>query len=154
MKKKWLKVQHCSFHQDMAWRRMVTSHFSLHYNLTSVVSWMPAFVTTCRVSDIGRAFKGWKFLSFHEICMTFLKKKKKQFSGQFIKFPKLKQKSMTLTSVVTLTFDPRSWKIDKVTPGYQFNVPSQNKVNPTNGLGGVRGHTYIHTDRGLTSIII
>jgi len=34
--------------------------------------------------------------SFHEICMTFLKKNKKsQFSGKFIKFPKLKQKSMT-----------------------------------------------------------
>ena len=76
-----------------------------------------------------------------------------QFSGQFIKFPKFKQKSMTLTSVVTLTFDPRSWKIDKATPGYQINIPPQNKVNPSNGLGGVRGqtdiHTYTQTHRGL-----
>ena len=48
-----------------------------------------------------------------------------------------------MTYVVILIFDPRSCKIDKVTPGYQINIPHQNKVNPTNGLGGV----WAQTDR-------
>ena len=79
-----------------------------------------------------------------------------QFAGYFIKFPALFKKCRKMTSVVTLTFDPRSCNIDKVTPRYDITIPPQNKFNPTNGRGGVRGQTHIHThtNRRLTSIII
>ena len=58
---------------------------------------------------------------------------------------------------MTLTFDLRSWNIDKDIPRYYTNIIPKNKVSPTTGLGGVREHTNRQTnkqtDRGLTSNI-
>ena len=44
---------------------------------------------------------------------------------------------MTLTHVVTLTFDLRSWKVDKVLAGYDIYIFTKNEVNQSNDLGGI-----------------
>ena len=48
---------------------------------------------------------------------------------------------MTLTPVVTLTFDPRSWNVVQVLTGYEVHLSTKYEVNPSIGLGGVRGQT-------------
>ena len=53
---------------------------------------------------------------------------------------------------MTLTFKWRSRKIDKVTPGYKTYISWKYELNRFSGLGGVRGHTYIHTDREISAI--
>ena len=58
----------------------------------------------------------------------------------------------TLTFVVTLTFDLRSWNIVYMLPRYEMHLSTKYEVNPFIGLGGVRGQTHTqthtHTDRG------
>ena len=48
---------------------------------------------------------------------------------------------------MTLTFDLRSWNIDKDIPRYNNNMIPKNKVSPTTGLGGVREHTNTQTNK-------
>ena len=59
-----------------------------------------------------------------------------------------------MTSVVTLTFDIRSWDINQVTPRYKMKLFPTYEGNRPSGLGGDSGHTYTHrhTNRGATSI--
>ena len=62
--------------------------------------------------------------------------------------------------MVTSTFDLRSRKIDNVTSRYEVHLSTKYEVDPSIGLGGVRGHTHTHTHthtdrhthRGLTGI--
>ena len=60
--------------------------------------------------------------------------------------------AVTLTSMVTLTFDPRSWNIVYMLSGYETHLPTKYEVNPSIGLGGVWGQTDTHTDRGPYAI--
>ena len=53
--------------------------------------------------------------------------------------------AVTLTSMVTLTFDPRSWNIVYMLSGYDTHLPTKYEVNPSIGLGGVWGQTHRHT---------
>ena len=46
--------------------------------------------------------------------------------------------------------DRFSQNIDKVTPWYQMHLSTKYEVNPSIGLGGVRGHTYRQTHRQRT----
>ena len=39
-------------------------------------------------------------------------------------------------------------------PGRVLDICAKNEVDPTIGLGGVRGHTDRHTKRGPTAIIV
>ena len=38
--------------------------------------------------------------------------------------------------------------------GYVLDICTKNEVDPNIGLGGVRGQTYTHTNRGLMAIIV
>ena len=58
--------------------------------------------------------------------------------------------AVTLTSMVTLTFDPRSWNIVYMLSGYETHLPTKYEVNPSIGLGGVWGQTDRHTHRQRT----
>ena len=58
---------------------------------------------------------------------------------------KLNFHRVTLTFVVTSTFDLRFRKIDNVTSRYEAHLSTKYEVDPSIGLGGVRGHTYTHT---------
>ena len=60
---------------------------------------------------------------------------------------------VTKRSVMTLTFDPRSLNINKVTFGYEISISLQIKVNPTYGLGGVRAQTHTHTQTEVLSVL-
>ena len=53
---------------------------------------------------------------------------------------------VTLASVVTLTFDLRSWNVDYTRSGYELNIFTENEVNPFKDIGGVREQTNTHTD--------
>ena len=55
--------------------------------------------------------------------------------------------AVTLTSMVTLTFDPRSWNIVYMLSGYETHLPTKYEVNPSIGLGGVWAQTHRHTHR-------
>ena len=62
--------------------------------------------------------------------------------------------SLTLTSMVTLTFDPRSWNIVYMLSGYETRLSTKYELNPSIGLGGVWEHihtdTHTHLDRQRT----
>ena len=64
-----------------------------------------------------------------------------QFSTRFIKFPALWIFGVTLTLLVTLTFDLRPQKKNLYNPWYVLDICAKNEGDPTIGLGGVRAQT-------------
>ena len=65
----------------------------------------------------------------------------------------LQRRKKPQSSLVTMTFEIWSPK-NMYNPGRMLDIWAKNEVDTTIGIGGVRGQTDRHTDRGPTAIIV
>jgi len=112
----------------------------IHILLGLLVSYVGDWIVKCRSPGCYHFKNPTRNTAVVKICIKF----ECLFFSIFFTFHQISRtlkKNMTLTSVVTLTFESTSWKVDDVLAGYNIYIFPKNEVNRSNGLGGVCSHT-------------